>query len=184
MSGPLPKALNPFLMREVTGIPVVVMAMHVPRNTSEEEGMKDMAVTGSSLPPLAALLACREVCSSVMEHEKAILVMKEHDYAKAPELTQLAPFLRRLTEDEQKHSPDISSNENRRQREDSELYSVRQSLAEVRLNLLLGESSTSTHLKNMVTLQAALIHELQEQIYFKDVETNKVRREKEQVIIT
>ncbi len=142
------------------------------------ESMKghDMATTKSSLPTLAAILACREASPGIMEHEKTILVMKEHDYAKTPDMTQLAPLFRLLTEEAV-----TSDNRKSFRKGSAELFNVRQTLSHVRTSLLKDDGAVSNHLNKMVSLQSTLIHELQEQVFYKGLETTTIKREKEQV---
>ena len=140
---------------------------------------QDMASTVTPLPTLAAILACREASPGIMEHEKTILVMKEHDYAKTPDMSQLAPLFRRLTGDGM--GSDTLPMRTKPLRKGSELFKVRQALADARTSLLEEDGAISNHLNKMVSLQATLIQQLQEQVFFKGLETTTVRREKEQV---
>lgn len=129
-------------------------------------------------PSLAAILLCREATPSIMEHEKAIVVMKEHDYAKIPEFTQLAPLLRRLTSRAAESSEPLSPQK-------GSLLSVQETISQHRKETLLNsDNGISPYLRTMVSLQATLIHDLQEQSYIKEIETNAIRREKEQVMKT
>ena len=148
--------------------------------TVESTKGHDMATTKSSLPTLAAILACREASPGIMEHEKTILVMKEHDYAKTPDMSQLAPLFRLLTE-EAVTNDTKRTNKKAFRKGSSDLFDVRQTLAEVRTTLLKDDGPMSSHLNKMVSLQATLIHELQEQVFYKGLETTTIKREKEQV---
>ena len=140
-----------------------------------------VATAGSS--SLAALVSCREASGEIMEYEKAVLVTKEHDYVKGPELTQLAPLLKSAwPAKEEASTSDVGRKRPRKGSQKAELLSVINSLSLARESLLSNESGeASSHLTSMVSLQATLIHELQEQLHVREVETNTVRREKEQV---
>ena len=149
------------------------------KEREEEQVSSDMKTSKGpgdiASPSLAALLLCREYVPSVMEYEKAVLVMKEHDYAKVPEFTQLTPLLRHLTTSGE---PSPSARES----QPEALTSVQDTISLYRSETLLGlDNGVSPYLKTMVSLQATLIHELQEQSYIREIETNTVRREKEQV---
>lgn len=130
-------------------------------------------------PSMAAIMSCREASSGIMEHEKTILVMKEHDYAKTPDMSQLAPFFRFLSEER-----GVDNDQSRMKighKGSGKLSSVRKALADNRASLLVDESPLSNHLSSMVSLQATLINQLQEQVFCKGVETSTIKREKEQV---
>ena len=142
--------------------------------------------------PLTSLLACREIAPRILEYEKALLVIKEHDYAKIPErpeLLQLASLC--MSEEGMTGSSDDSlpqngpSNQTRSRKAmkdlllncHSDVIRRRESL----LNRQQDENSLSSHFREVVSLQVALIREQQEQLHEKDKELNTVRKEKEQV---
>lgn len=86
------------------------------------------------------------------------------------------------------HSSQYSSSKAR-----SLLRNVRQTLSDTRRSLLLGgggdqsgesdpvRGASSSHFREMISLQSMMIHELQEQVQLKDAESNMILREKEQV---
>ena len=146
--------------------------------------------------PLTSLLVCREVAPRILEHEKALLVIKEHDYAKVPdrpELLQLASLCMSeegnfalLGSGEDNSLPlngPSNSTRTRKAMKDlllnchSDVMRHRESL----LNRKQDENSLSSHFREVVSLQVALIREQQEQLYEKDKELSTVRKEKEQV---
>jgi male-specific lethal 1 len=164
-------------MKEVKIIHLLTMAMHVTdeSNTKEDKDPLNEVIQTcySHTPPLplATLLICREAKPTIMEYEKAILVMKEHNYAQAPELSEMAPFLGRLN---------CANNEVPLAPSDG--CHLHQLLLKNRNEELYGTGDgISSYLKTMVSLQATLIHELQEQNYIQDIESNTIRREKEQL---
>lgn len=174
----------------------LVMAAHVSDDT-QKEGDKDLqedaAQPATDNSRLSVLLACRELTPMIMEHEKAILVMKEHDYAGVPELTRMAPLLHSLTSgplvtEEDFSQVDGSSPSSSRSLSHSTtrslLLNVRNTLADNRRDILTGGSDgLMSHFKEMISLQSILLHELQEQIQIKDIESSTAYREKEQVSI-
>ena len=151
--------------------------------------LNDSVACVHPVSPIISLLTCREVAPSLFEHEKALLVIKEHDYAKAPEnpqLMQLAPlFLTEeaggcgLTSDGALASSPCSS----RKAMKSVLLNCRNDMLNARENLAWRdqEGTTSSHLREVVSLQVALIRDQQEQLHDKDKELNAVRKDKEQV---
>lgn len=168
-------------MRDITAIKVTEMSTSLDVEPSNGQSTRGTEKT-SQMPTLAAILACREASSGIMEHEKTILVMKEHDYAKTPDMSQLAPFFRLLSEERPSLDVEQSTGEKKpRRKGSSELFNVRQALADTRASLLMDTNPLSDHLNSMVSLQATLINQLQEQVFFKGIETSTIRREKEQV---
>ena len=159
------------------------MAMRVTEEKGDYGGKASVPVATAGSSSLAALVSCREVSGEMMEYEKAVLVTKEHDYVKGPELTQLAPLLKSAwPAREEVSTDDVGKKKPGKQSQKVELLSVINSLSLARENLLSDENGgASSHLASMVSLQATLIHELQEQLHVREVETNTVRREKEQV---
>ena len=142
--------------------------------------------------PLTALLLCRDIAPRIMEHEKALLVMKEHDYAKAPdkpELLQLASLLVnegekyvKLTSNESVGARSEPLNLNRKAMKDL-LLNCRSDVLGLRENLVRREKDDVVygHLREIISLQVALIQEQQEQLHGRDKELSTVRKEKEQV---
>ena len=137
---------------------------------------------GYAASPLLGLLACRELLPPVLEHEKALLVMKEHDYAKAPhrpEILQLSVSLERVREDGEAVEEGEGSCDATRT-----LLNCRNDLLKLRESLV-GEARiepvVTSHFREVVGLQVALLREQQEQLYHKDSELNAMRKEKEQV---
>ncbi len=164
-------------MRDPSSIKFSNMSLHVAIDSTKEQDMTGTAA--APLPTLAAILAYREASPRIMEHEKAILVMKEHDYAKTPDMSQLAPLFHLLTG--QAGGNDARPRRSKPLRKGSGVFNVRQALADVRMKLLNEGGAVSDHLTRMVSLQATLIHQLQEQVFFKGLETTTIKREKEQV---
>lgn len=135
--------------------------------------------------PLLGLLACRELMPQVLEHERALLVMKEHDYAKTPhraEILQLSFSIKPTADDggttttaEEDGDESFSAN--------STLLNCRNDLLKLRENVgsRWGEPVVTSHFREVVGLQVALLREQQEQLFQKDNELNAMRKEKEQV---
>lgn len=149
--------------------------------------LNDSLARVHSVSPLINLLTCREVAPSILEYEKALLVIKEHDYAKAPEnpqLMQLSPLFMTdegngcgLTSSGAFASPSLN-----RKTMKGVLVNCRKDVFGLRENLARkDEDSMSCHLREVVSLQVALIREQQEQLHEKDRQLNAVRKEKEQV---
>ena len=133
-------------------------------------------------PSWAALLARGEAAPMVTEYEKALLVLKEHDYAKMPERFHLMQLSEVCTSRENKNSTSAACTQVDKSLM-SALVGFRSELLGLREELLGTEESNSEvgYLRNIVTIQAALIKEQQEQLYEKDREVHSVRREREQV---
>lgn len=163
------------------------MAVRVSGEKGDYGGRASVPVATEGSSSLAALVCCREASGEIMEYEKAVLVTKEHDYNKGPELTQLAPLLKSAwpplnIRDEVSTVGVGKKSRTKGPSHKVELLSVINSLSLARESLLSSEGNgASSHLSSMVSLQATLIHELQEQLHVREVETNTVRREKEQV---
>lgn len=167
-----------------------------PKETREDEEEGSVAISCSSL---ASLLLCTEAAPSIMEHEKAILVAKEHDYARRPSdygLMQLTPLILQQMDDGSALAADDvmencrasrngQSSETRRQVKSlckKDLLACQQMLLSARRDLLReSDEGVPGHLREMVVLQASLINTLQEQLHVREVELTSVRREKEQV---
>lgn len=138
--------------------------------------------------PLLGLLACRELMPQLLEHERALLVMKEHDYAKAPhraEILQLSFSIQPTADDggtrttaEEGGEESFSAN--------STLLNCRNDLLKLRESVgsRSGEPMVTSHFREVVGLQVALLREQQEQLFQKDNELNAIRKEKEQVMRT
>lgn len=133
------------------------------------------------LSPILGLFGRKEFVPCLLEHEKALLVIKEHDYAKKPdrpEVLQLSSI----------HTTSLSN-------QDGDIASLTpnkdaKTLLNARTDLLLlresfnqerNEPSVVGHLRQVVGLQVALIREQQEQLHEKDKDLGAVRKEKEQV---
>lgn len=125
--------------------------------------------------PLLRIFSSKEVVPRILEYEKALLVMKEHDYAKAPErpevlkLSSLLVEPPLLCEDSRDAMADVNTLMNTRK----DLLQFRESSSK--------DSVVSSHLRDMVGMQIELIREQQEQLHAKDKELNTVRKDKEQV---
>ena len=137
--------------------------------------------------PLLGLLACRELMPQVLEHERALLVMKEHDYAKSPhraEILQLSYSIQPTSEDGSRGEAATEGGE-----QEGECFGANRTLLNCRNDLLKLRGSVSascepvvtSHFREVVGLQVALLREQQEQLYHKDNELNAMRKEKEQV---
>lgn len=135
------------------------------------------------LTPLLTLFSSKEVVPTILEYEKALLVKKEHDYAKAAERPEILKLSSLLTDppplcEDAGHEPqpldsigDINT-----------LLSTRKDLLLIRENVSKKEDSrVSNHLHQVVGMQIELIREQQEQLHDKDKELSTVRKDKEQV---
>lgn len=128
--------------------------------------------------PLLRIFSSKEVVPRILEYEKALLVMKEHDYAKAPERPEVLklssllidpPLLRK----DSRQSVDAMADMNTLMNTRKDLLQFRESSSK--------DSVVSSHLRDMVGMQIELIREQQEQLHAKDKELNTVRKDKEQV---
>lgn len=156
-------------------------------------GLRLSTLCVQTASPFAALLTCSEVAPRLLEHEKALLVIKEHDYAKAPESPELLQLSALYMSDEGRGS-ELTSSEVTSTRNDS-LNLSRKEMKEILLgcrSAMLGlrenlgrrdEESACGHLREVISLQVSLIREQQEQLHEKDKELHLVRKEKEQVRI-
>lgn len=130
------------------------------------------------MSPLLRIFSSKEVVPKILEYEKAILVMKEHDYAKTaerPEILKLSSLLSEsplLTEDSRQAVDDMNTLLNTRK----DLLLLRESVAKKE------DSVVSDHLREVVSIQIELIREQQEQLHDKDKELSTARKDKEQVI--
>ena len=157
---------------------------------------------------LLTLLACRELSPRLLEHEKALLVIKEHDYARPPDrplILQLASMYGREGEEaraseacplEGTPAADNAQHAQARAETDDPDTNRHVSAEEVLLNCCSdvlrlraslarrggdGGEALASHLRDVVGLQVTLIREQQEQLHEKDGELKTVRKEKEQV---
>lgn len=129
-----------------------------------------------------------EIAPSIYEHEKALLVMREHDYAKSPNTSPLLHYIGNCQSpqhdgDATPVNPDNVGQQNPNQRTVKDLLlNCRRDLLQMRHQLAQRDpSSVTEHLRELVTLQVMLIHEQQEQLHGKDKELASVRKEKEQL---
>lgn len=153
-----------------------------PATRKESDYSTRYLVTSS---PWTSLL---EVAPSIYQHEKALLVMREHDYAKASNDSPLLHFVANCQSPQQDNdtssvNPDHVGKQYPNQRTVKDmLLNCRRDLLNTRQQLARKDSSSVTeHLRELVALQVMLIHEQQEQLYGKDKELASVRKEKEQV---
>lgn len=134
--------------------------------------------------PLLRIFRSKEVVPKILEYEKALLVMKEHDYAKAserPEIIKLSSLLNEcplLCEDSRQPTTqpvDPMADLNT-------LLSTRKELVLFRDSLGKREDSVlPNHCREVIGMQIELIREQQEQLQDKDKELNTARKDKEQV---
>lgn len=143
--------------------------------------------------PLLGLLACKELMPQVLEHERALLVMKEHDYASQPyrpEILQLS-YTVQPTSEEGNRGGEAATATAELEGGEEECFGANRTLLNCRNDLLKLRASVSassscepvatSHFREVVGLQVALLREQQEQLYHKDSELNVMRKEKEQV---
>lgn len=163
------------------------------------EANEPTAAAKTPFSPLLSLLTSEETVPSLLECEKAVLVTKEHDYDRVPErseLTQLAPTILRISTEadaeravqalEEATGNTTAVHTSQRNQGGSSLKDAlldcHQMLLSTRQKLLEpADESISRHLREVVDLQATLIHDLQEQVHLRDVELSSARRDKEQV---
>lgn len=162
----------------------VRVADETPRHSSSPAA--PAACTAASkcqVPPLLRVFSSKAIVPRILEYEKALLVMKEHDYAKAaerPEVLKLSSLLSELPPSSsgvREATEPVESLE-----EVDALLSTRKELLAFRESLGKREDSVVTHhLREVVGMQIELIREQQEQLHGKDKELNTVRKDKEQV---
>ena len=136
--------------------------------------------------PLTTFLTRSELVPYVLELERSLLVSKEHDYAKAPDRVAV---LQATTVFERKAETTNHSDEARTEAGCSstaapydKLLNSYGELARLRCSLLRSdENATSRHLREVVSLQASLVREQQEQLYAKDRELASIRKDRDQV---
>lgn len=137
--------------------------------------------------PVTTFLTRSELVPYVLELEKSLLVSKEHDYAKAPDraaVLQATTVLERKAEttdhnDEARTDTGCGSS---RTASYDELLNCCGDLARLRSSLLRrDENVASRHLREVVSLQASLVREQQEQLYAKDRELASIRKDRDQV---
>lgn len=133
--------------------------------------------------PLLRIFTSKEVVPKILEYEKAVLVMKEHDYAKAaerPEVLKLSSLLAEsptLSEDVRQAAQPVDS-----MADLNVLLNIRKDLLRFRESVSKREDGlVSNHLREVVGMQIELIREQQEQLHDKDKELNTARKDKEQV---
>ena len=136
-----------------------------------------------AMTPLLRIFSSKEVVPKILDYEKALLVMKEHDYAKAPERPEILKLSSLLTE-----PPPLCEDAEQELRpldsitDIDTLLNTRKDLLMVRGSAAVKEDSVvSNHLREVVGMQIELIREQQEQLHGKDKELNTVRKDKEQV---
>lgn len=161
------------------GEEVVCTSGHCSPSASTAISPLDFAGRNSSL--LLRIFSSKEIVPKVLEYEKAILVMKEHDYAKKPdraEIVQLSSLLQGFTA-----SPE-EENTTALNRTDpvSIVLNLRKEIQEFRESLAMSEDGLVTsQLRDLVSMHIELIREQQEQLHDKDKELSTVRKDKEQV---
>lgn len=149
----------------------------------------DTAAVGSvAVPsPLTAFLTRRELVPYVLHLEKSLLVLKEHDYAKAPDraaILQSTSILEHATNgnEDTKAKSRESDGRSPKPATSNELLNSFGELTRLRCHLLRSnEDAASKHLREVISLQAALVREQQEQLYAKDRELASTRKERDQV---
>ena len=148
---------------------------------------EEAAVCSSTVPfpsSLTTFLSRSDFVPFVLELEKSLLVSKEHDYAKAPDrvaVLQATTVLERTAESTT-NSCGQRTDAGARAEPLNELLNCCGELARLRSGLLRSdENVTSRHLREVVSLQAALVREQQEQLYSKDRELATVRKDRDQV---
>lgn len=136
-----------------------------------------------TVSPLLRIFSSKEVVPKILDYEKALLVMKEHDYSKAADRAEILKLSSLLTEP----LPLCVDGEEMGKPLDSiadlnTLLNTRKDLLLVRESASKKEDSVvSNHLHEVVSMQIELIREQQEQLHDKDKELNTVRKDKEQV---
>ena len=133
------------------------------------------------LSPILGLFGRREFVPLLLEHERALLVIKEHDYAKTPDRPEVLQLSSIHTTDLGNRNGDIASMAPNK--DAKTLLNARTDLLLLResFNHERNELSVVGHLRQVVGLQVALIREQQEQLHEKDKDLSAVRKEKEQV---
>lgn len=136
-----------------------------------------------ALSPLLRIFSSKEIVPRILDYEKALLVMKEHDYAKSAERPGVLKLSSLLIE-----PPPLCEDSERRKLDSvaqvdlNTLLSTRKDLLLLRESVSKKEDSVvSNHLREVVGMQIELIREQQEQLHNKDKELNTVRKDKEQV---
>jgi len=161
------------------GQEVVCMSAHLsPRDSSAFTPLDAVRCNSS---PLLRIFASKDVAPKVLEYEKAILVMKEHDYAKKQEraeVQQLSSLVQELSDapQEKPSVPEEASDPV------SVIMNLRKEIHEFRNSLARSEDGLITsQLRDLVSMHIELIREQQEQLHDKDKELSTVRKDKEQV---
>lgn len=155
---------------------------------SEEAGsLKTMPIPS----PLTTFLTRNELVPFVLELERSLLVSKEHDYAKAPDraaIFQATTLLERKAEttnhDDSTRGEVLCGSSCSKMAPSDELLNSCDELTRLRYSLLRSdENVTARHLREVVSLQASLVREQQEQLYCKDRELASIRKDRDQVYI-
>lgn len=132
-------------------------------------------------PSLLGFLSSKELVPRILEHERTFLVIKEHDYAKAPDRPEILQLSNLCAADTSATEVENGALPFMKEASDA-LLNCRNDILRLRQSLVQDEGPAVTrHLRDVVGLQVALIREQQEQLYEKDRELNSVRKEKEQV---
>ena len=145
-----------------------------------------LAVCSRNAPcPLTTFLTRSEFVPYILEQEKSLLVLKEHDYAKAPDraaVLQASSILGREAEIPKSSGEANGSSVSPKPTVNEELLCCFGELTRLRYNMLRSdEGRASRHLREVVRLQAALVREQQEQLYTKEKELASIRKERDQV---
>ena len=130
--------------------------------------------------PLLSIFSSKEIVPRILDYEKAILVIKEHDYAKKPERAEVLqlssiieafPFASEGQTETTEFSDPVSV-----------LMNATKDIQDLRESLCRREDSLiSSQLRELVSIHIELIREQQEQLHDKDKELSTVRKDKEQV---
>ena len=137
-------------------------------------------VTEYQFSPLLRILSSKEIAPTILEYEKALLVMKEHDYAKGPERPEILKLSSLLEEpcEIMKGGEQLVDS----LADINVLLNVRKDLLQFRESVSKrDENLVSSHQREVIGMQIDLIREQQEQLHDKDKELNTVRKDKEQV---
>lgn len=130
--------------------------------------------------PLLSIFSSKEIVPRILEYEKAILVIKEHDYAKKPEraeVLQLSSIIEGFpfASEGQKGATMLSDPVSTLMNASKDIQDLRESLCR------REDSLVSNQLRELVSIHIELIREQQEQLHDKDKELSTVRKDKEQV---
>lgn len=133
------------------------------------------------ISPLMGLFGRKEYLPYLLEHEKTLLVVNEHSYAKAPDRPEVLQLSNIHSTQLSCPDGDIADG----MKDTEALLNARTDLLSLRdsLNRERNEPSVVGHLRQVVGLQVSLIREQQEQLHGKDKELGAVKKEKEQVCL-